>query len=184
MYPISTFKNWVINNYVAYIKYFYKGKKWEVLKSIHKPHCPSLQDSYNTWILQNSKHFCTTGHTGFQPRCELYQCTVENILKYHRNRHFTICKWWWLLRKCTIMKELYISWDYGCLLQQDRIRLFSSCFWLNILLHTSQRYGRSPVCIRLCSFRLFVLRNVLLHTSQRYGHSPVCTRLCTFRSVV
>jgi hypothetical protein len=48
MYPISTLKNWVINNYVAYKKCFFMGKKWEVLKSIHKPQGPSIKDSYNT----------------------------------------------------------------------------------------------------------------------------------------
>jgi len=28
-----------------------------VLKRINKPHCPSLQDSYNTRTLQTTKHF-------------------------------------------------------------------------------------------------------------------------------
>ena len=60
------------------------GEKWEVLKSINKPHCPSLQDSYNTRILQTTKTFCTTGHTGFQPKCKLHQYAVENISKYHK----------------------------------------------------------------------------------------------------
>jgi hypothetical protein len=55
-----------------------------VLKRINKPHCPSLQDSYNTEILQTTKKFCTTVNTGFQPKCKLHQCTIENISKYHK----------------------------------------------------------------------------------------------------
>ena len=83
-----------------------------------------------------------------------------------------------------------------------QIVCFTECF-----INTSQQYGHSPVCTRLCTFRLCALLNVLLthynnmdapqyvhhyvpsdcftecfiNTSQQYGHSPVCTPLCTFR---
>ena len=30
------------------------------------------------------------------------------------------------------------------------------------------------------SFRLFLLLNILLHTSQQYGRSPLCTHWCNF----
>ena len=58
---------------------------------------------------------------------------------------------------------------------------FHGTFLLNVLLHISQQYGRSPVCTRWWIFRLCLWRNVLLHTSQQYGCSPVWTRWWTFR---
>ena len=36
------------------------------------------------------------------------------------------------------------------------------------------------VCTHLCPFRLRKSQNALLHTSQLYGRTPVCTRLCSF----
>jgi len=78
------------------------------------------------------------------------------------------------------MNDTYISWDYDCWLQLDRC-LFRTCLWLNVLLHTSHPYGRSPICTRWCSFRFLVLLNVLLHTSHRYWCFSVCTCWCTLR---
>jgi hypothetical protein len=52
---------------------------------------------------------------------------------------------------------------------------------VKVFLHTSQQYGRSPLCKRLCVIRLLLRVNVLLHTSQQYGRSPLCNRLCVIR---
>jgi hypothetical protein len=52
---------------------------------------------------------------------------------------------------------------------------------VNVLLHTSQQYGRSPLCERLCLLRSLLMLNVFLHTSQQYGRSPLCKRLCDMR---
>jgi len=48
-------------------------------------------------------------------------------------------------------------------------------------LHTSQQYGRSPVCTLWCISRLLLSLNLLLHTSQQYGCHPVCKWWCLFR---
>ena len=55
-------------------------------------------------------------------------------------------------------------------------------FWMNVLLHTSQQYGRSPLCKSLCLTRWLFWLNVLLHTSQQYGCSPLCKHLCVIKS--
>lgn len=39
-----------------------------------------------------------------------------------------------------------------------------------------KRYVRSPICIGRSTFKLRLVLNVLLHTSQRYGRSPVRKR--------
>jgi hypothetical protein len=52
------------------------------------------------------------------------------------------------------------------------------CLLVNVLLHTSQQYERSPLCKLLCLIRSLFMLNALLHTSQQYGRSPVCKRLC------
>jgi hypothetical protein len=54
---------------------------------------------------------------------------------------------------------------------------------VNVLLHKSQQYWRSPLCKRLCFIRWLLEVNGLLHTSQQYGRSPLCTRLCVMRSL-
>ena len=119
----------------------------------------------------------------FFPKCEIISVHKVKFLKNTRYRDCTICKWWWFLWQCTIINNLYTSWDYECWLQQDRRCLLRTRLSLNVLLHTSQRYGRSPVCTRWCIFRVPLTLNVLLHTSQRYGRSPVCTPWCTFRDI-
>ena len=45
---------------------------------------------------------------------------------------------------------------------------------LNVLLHSSQRYERSPVCIRLCAFILrFILNVYCAHQSNNYARQYV-----------
>ena len=45
---------------------------------------------------------------------------------------------------------------------------------MNDTLHTSQKYGSSPLCICWGGERLLLKVNVLFHTSQHYGHWPMC----------
>jgi hypothetical protein len=56
-------------------------------------------------------------------------------------------------------------------------------FTLKVLLHTSQQNGRSPLCMRWWFTNLLLWMNALLHTSQKYGQSPLCKRLCVKRLV-
>ena len=52
---------------------------------------------------------------------------------------------------------------------------------LNVLLHTSQKYGCSPPCENSCLLRSPSQLNVLLHTLHKYRSSLVCARSCSFR---
>ena len=75
---------------------------------------------------------------------------------------------------------LHISQQYGRSPVCTCWCAFSELLWMNVLLHTSQQYGRSPVCTRWCTFMLCLSMTLLLHTSQRYGRSPVSKRWCSF----
>ena len=48
----------------------------------------------------------------------------------------------------------------------------------NNLLHTSQMYSHSPVCMCKCVFRLPRSMNYLLQTSHTYHSPPICTQWC------
>ena len=53
-------------------------------------------------------------------------------------------------------------------------------FGTEILLHTSQRYKRSPLCLRWGTFILRLVLKVLLHLSQQYRRPLFHIRLCIF----
>jgi hypothetical protein len=103
---------------------------------------------------------------------------------YNSTKHSCTTEHAWVLPKCIIMNSLRLSWNCGWWLELDWRCFFWKFLWRNVLLQTSQRYGRSPVCASWCDFRCFSCLNVLLHTSQQYGHSPECTRWCIFRLCV
>jgi len=44
-------QEWAINNYVVYKNVSTSGKKWDVLTNIHKPKCPSFQNTWSTRII-------------------------------------------------------------------------------------------------------------------------------------
>jgi len=124
MHSISTLKMWVINNYVVYKKCFYIGqimgggnKYSDTTTSIISTHLKYI----NSLNLQN---ILALLHT--HDFCHVWIILVHSgkLLFNTTERDPMICKWWWLLRSCTIMEELYISWNYGCWLQLDRICFF------------------------------------------------------------
>ena len=49
--------------------------------------------------------------------------------------------------------------------------------------HTAQENGFSPVCVRMCLFKLERFENADPHTSQENGFSPVCVRVCLFKFI-
>jgi hypothetical protein len=49
------------------------------------------------------------------------------------------------------------------------------------VLHSSQEYGRSPLCIHWCTFIALLRWNDLWHTSQEYGCSTLFMSWCSFR---
>ena len=63
-----------------------------------------------------------------------------------------------------------------------------TCFFkwpdcLKDLLHTSHENGRSPLCVRKCTFNANCDLKDLLHTSHEKGRSSLCTmRKCTFNA--
>ena len=62
-----------------------------------------------------------------------------------------------------------------------------TCFFkwpdcLKDLLHTSHENGRSPLCVRKCTFNANCDLKDLLHTSHEKGRSPLCVRKCTFNA--
>jgi len=82
------------------------------------------------------------------------------------------------------MNYIYISWGYQCWLQLERICFFRTRLWLNIFLHTQQRYEPFPICTYSCTFKLFWHWMFYYTHHSKYGCSPVCTRWCTFRRTV
>lgn len=92
---------------------------------------------------------------------------------------------------CGINVEYSNAFDGGlqivhCSLQDDTRECPSKCFFLaedvwNAWSQTTQTYGRSPVCTRICSFSWPARRNFLSHSVHPNGFSPVWIRRCTFK---
>ena len=49
---------------------------------------------------------------------------------------------------------------------------------VNSLPQTSQAYGFTPVCVRMCAVKTWFLPNALPHMSQQCDFTPVCMRRC------
>jgi len=77
---------------------------------------------------------------------------------------------------------LHTSQQYGRSPLCKRLCVIRSLFTLNVLLHTSQQYGFSRLCMRWCFIISLFWMNALQHTSQQYGRSPPCEHLCLIRS--
>ena len=79
-----------------------------------------------------------------------------------------ICDW---TSYCTHHNNMDVPWGTSICTRWCTFRIPLS---VNVLLHTSQENGRSPVCTCWCNFRCSSCVNVLWHTSQQYEHSLVC----------
>ncbi|XP_076581721.1 GTPase IMAP family member 8-like [Chaetodon auriga] len=62
------------------------------------------------------------------------------------------------------------------------LKIFSSGIRQNLFLQILQRYGFSPVCILMWTFKLLFSLKSLPHVLQEYGFSPVWIDMCLFKS--